>query len=173
MMFPTGAPDGLGYEPGLARLRDYWLGGSHHSERDRVGAERILVVAPQLPYLVRQKHRLQQRMVRYLIDRGPPPRNLAQRVKHGIVQHLVLLSLLLKPCIHRSLTPHCRNRSRRRRINLTSKTTQRAGTDKAHRREEYDGCASRGERARKDSIVQGPCLIPNADHVTGQKPLPS
>jgi hypothetical protein len=63
-------PDGLGYEPGLARLRDYWLGGSHHSERDRVGADRILVVAPQLPYLVRQKRMMQQRMVRYLIKHG-------------------------------------------------------------------------------------------------------
>jgi S-adenosyl methyltransferase len=70
MTFPTGAPDGPGYEPDLARLRDYWLGGSHHSERDRAAADRILVVAPQLPYLVRQKRLMQQRMVRYLIKHG-------------------------------------------------------------------------------------------------------
>jgi hypothetical protein len=70
MTFPTGALDGLGYEPGLARFRDYCLGGSHHSERDRVAADRILVVAPQLPYLVRQKRMMQQRMVRYLIAHG-------------------------------------------------------------------------------------------------------
>jgi S-adenosyl methyltransferase len=63
-------PDGLGYEPGLARFRDYCLGGSHHSERDRAAADRILVVAPQLPYLVRQKRLMQQRMVRYLIQHG-------------------------------------------------------------------------------------------------------
>jgi hypothetical protein len=47
-------PDGLGYEPGLARFRDYCLGGIHHSEQDRAAADRILVVAPQLPYLVRR-----------------------------------------------------------------------------------------------------------------------
>lgn len=37
---------------------------------DRVAAERVLVVAPQLPYLVRQKRLLRQRMVRYLIGQG-------------------------------------------------------------------------------------------------------
>jgi hypothetical protein len=46
------------------------LGGSHHSERDRAAADRILVVAPQLPYQVRQKRLMQQRMVRYLIRHG-------------------------------------------------------------------------------------------------------
>lgn len=70
MTFPIGSAGELGYEPSLARLRDYWLGGSHHSERDRVAADRILVVAPQLPYLVRQKRLMQQRMVRYLIEHG-------------------------------------------------------------------------------------------------------
>lgn len=63
-------PDGLGYEPGLARFRDYCLGGSHHSEQDRAAADRVLVVAPQLPYLLRQKRMMQQRMVRYLIKHG-------------------------------------------------------------------------------------------------------
>lgn len=70
MMFSTEAPDGLGYGPGLARIRDCWLGGSHHSERDRAVAEHILVCAPQMPYLVRQRRMLQQRMVRYLVGRG-------------------------------------------------------------------------------------------------------
>lgn len=65
-----GARDREEYQGNLARIRDYWLGGSHHSERDRVAADRILVCAPQLPYLVRQKRALQRRMVRYLIKHG-------------------------------------------------------------------------------------------------------
>lgn len=59
-----------GYEAGVARIRDYWLGGRHHSERDCVAADRILVCAPQLPYLIRQTRMMQQRMVRYLIRHG-------------------------------------------------------------------------------------------------------
>jgi hypothetical protein len=70
MTFPTEAPDELGYGPGLARLRDCWLGGSHHSEQDRAVADHILACAPQMPYLVRQRRMLQQRMVRYLINHG-------------------------------------------------------------------------------------------------------
>jgi S-adenosyl methyltransferase len=70
MTFPIGAANGEGYQPSIARIRDYWLGGCHHSERDRVDADRILVCAPQLPYLVRQKRAAQRRMVRYLIKKG-------------------------------------------------------------------------------------------------------
>ena len=70
MTFPAEDADRLGYGPGLARLRDCWLGGHHHSERDRAVADRILVCAPQMPYLVRQRRMLQQRMVRYLIKHG-------------------------------------------------------------------------------------------------------
>jgi hypothetical protein len=54
----------------VARVRDYWLGGRHHGERDRLAADRILVCAPQLPYLVRQKRAALQRMVRYLVRHG-------------------------------------------------------------------------------------------------------
>jgi hypothetical protein len=70
MTLPTEATDGLGYGPGLARLWDCWLDGSHHSERDCAVADRILVCAPQMPYLVRQRRMLLQRMVRYLIEHG-------------------------------------------------------------------------------------------------------
>jgi hypothetical protein len=56
--------------PNIARIRDYWLGGCHHGEQDRVAADRFLVCVPQLPYLVRQKRAVLQRMVRFLIKRG-------------------------------------------------------------------------------------------------------
>lgn len=67
MTFPLEPADQRGY---LARIRDYWLGGRHHGEQDRVAADRILVCAPQMPYLIRQIRMMQQRMVRYLIRHG-------------------------------------------------------------------------------------------------------
>lgn len=70
MTFPTEAAGEQDDQVSIARIRDYWLGGCHHSERDRVAADPILVCAPQLPYLVRQKRAMQRRMVRYLIKRG-------------------------------------------------------------------------------------------------------
>jgi hypothetical protein len=71
MTFPIEAVGGQeDHQVSIARIRDYWLGGCHHSERDRIAADRILVCAPQLPYLVRQKRAMQQRMVWYLIKRG-------------------------------------------------------------------------------------------------------
>jgi hypothetical protein len=66
----VGVAAGQGYQPSIARIRDYWLGGVHHCERDRVAADRILVCAPQLPYLVRAQRALLGRMVRYLIGQG-------------------------------------------------------------------------------------------------------
>jgi hypothetical protein len=70
MMFPSEMTGQRDDSVSIARIRDYWLGGCHHSERDRLAADRILVCVPQLPYLVRQKRATQRRMVRYLIKHG-------------------------------------------------------------------------------------------------------
>lgn len=51
-------------------MRDYWLGGHHHSESDREFADRTAVVAPHLPYVVRAERVLLGRMVRYLVGQG-------------------------------------------------------------------------------------------------------
>lgn len=53
-----------------ARIRDYWLGGCHHTEQDRVFGDQVAVVAPQIPYLVRMQRALLRRMVCYLLDQG-------------------------------------------------------------------------------------------------------
>jgi hypothetical protein len=53
-----------------AGVRDYWLGGSHHTVADREIAERILVGAPYLPYMVRVYRELLERVVRYLVEVG-------------------------------------------------------------------------------------------------------
>lgn len=62
----TGAPEA----PNVARVRDYWLGGSHHGPRDRKLAEQFTVCAPHLPYLVRTQRAFLARAVRYLVEAG-------------------------------------------------------------------------------------------------------
>ena len=57
-------------EPNIARIRDYWLGGSHNAEADRTFADYTAVCAPHIPYLVRAQRALLGRMVRYLIAQG-------------------------------------------------------------------------------------------------------
>ena len=57
-------------EPNIARIRDYWLGGSHHGEMDRTFADHTSVCAPHIPYLVRAQRALLSRMVRYLVGHG-------------------------------------------------------------------------------------------------------
>ncbi|MDQ3761598.1 MAG: SAM-dependent methyltransferase [Actinomycetota bacterium] len=53
-----------------AGIRDYWLGGSHHTKADREVAERILVGAPHLAHMVRVYRALLGRVVQYLVGVG-------------------------------------------------------------------------------------------------------
>lgn len=71
MTLPVEAAGGAGLDPpSIARIRDHWLGGSHHREVDRKFADQILVCAPQLPYLVRCQRAMVRRMVQYLVESG-------------------------------------------------------------------------------------------------------
>lgn len=56
--------------PSIARIRDYWLGGSHNRELDRAFADRTAMCVPHVPYLVRAQRTLLRRMVRYLTEQG-------------------------------------------------------------------------------------------------------
>lgn len=56
--------------PSIARIRDHWLDGSHHTDDDRGFADQILVCAPHLPYLVRSQRAMLGRIVRYLVAHG-------------------------------------------------------------------------------------------------------
>lgn len=70
MVRPVGAGSpGVG-DSSIASIRDYWLGGRHHSEVDREFADRIAIVVPHIPYLVRAERALLGRMVRYLVGQG-------------------------------------------------------------------------------------------------------
>ncbi len=71
MVRPIWAPGENGpAEPNTARVRDYWLGGDHHSAADREMADEFLVCAPHLPYLCRIQREFLRRAVRYLVDSG-------------------------------------------------------------------------------------------------------
>lgn len=71
MVFPVGAAREKGTDqPSIARIRDYWLGGLHHSETDRRLADHIMICAPWLPFVVRRQRAMMHRMVRYLVEHG-------------------------------------------------------------------------------------------------------
>ncbi|PRX43715.1 S-adenosyl methyltransferase [Prauserella shujinwangii] len=71
MVLPVGTAGQEGStEPSIARMRDYWMAGSHHSDADREFAEHIAVCAPHLPYLVRAQRAWTERLVRFLVDQG-------------------------------------------------------------------------------------------------------
>jgi hypothetical protein len=71
MVLPKDASgeQGVG-KPSIARIRDYWLGGEHHSETDRAYADYAAACTPHIPYLVRAQRQLLGRMVRYLVGQG-------------------------------------------------------------------------------------------------------
>jgi O-methyltransferase involved in polyketide biosynthesis len=56
--------------PSIARINDFWLGGTHHDKADIDYAGQIALCAPHIPYLVRASRALSGRMVRYLLDQG-------------------------------------------------------------------------------------------------------
>jgi hypothetical protein len=67
----VGTPGENGSGPwSTAGIRDYWLGGSHHTKADREVAEHLLVGAPHLAHMVRIYRALLGRVVRYLVGAG-------------------------------------------------------------------------------------------------------
>ncbi|MGH3624775.1 MAG: SAM-dependent methyltransferase [Sciscionella sp.] len=57
-------------ELNTARIRDYWLDGTHNTEADREFADDIVVCAPHLPYVVRTHREFLRRTVGYLVAAG-------------------------------------------------------------------------------------------------------
>ncbi len=71
MLQPIWAPGVKGpAEPNTARVRDYWLGGRHHTAADRKLADEIQVCAPHMRFLVRIQREFLRRSVQYLVDAG-------------------------------------------------------------------------------------------------------
>jgi S-adenosyl methyltransferase len=56
--------------PSVARVYDYFLGGSHHFEVDRQMAAQLLQMAPDMPDVMRTNRSFLRRAVQYMVDRG-------------------------------------------------------------------------------------------------------
>jgi hypothetical protein len=56
--------------PSVARVYDYYLGGSHNFAADREFAERVLAVLPDMPRIAQQNRAFLRRAVRHLCDAG-------------------------------------------------------------------------------------------------------
>ncbi|WP_330274124.1 SAM-dependent methyltransferase [Lentzea sp. NBC_00516] len=71
MATPIWAPGVNGPErPNTARVRDYWLGGTHNTEADQELAAHLVSAAPHLPYLCRTHRSFLGRVVRRLTALG-------------------------------------------------------------------------------------------------------
>jgi O-methyltransferase involved in polyketide biosynthesis len=68
---PGWAPASLDLDrPSVARVYDYYLGGSHNFAVDREFAEKVLETMPNVPELARQNRAFLRRAVRHLCDAG-------------------------------------------------------------------------------------------------------
>lgn len=68
---PNWAPDEVDLaHPSVARVYDYYLGGSHNFESDRQFADRVLGVLPEMAAVAQQNRAFLRRSVRYLCQTG-------------------------------------------------------------------------------------------------------
>jgi hypothetical protein len=68
---PTWAPEDVNVDqPSVARVYDYYLGGSHNFVADREFAERVIRMMPDLPAVARENRAFLRRAVRYLCGLG-------------------------------------------------------------------------------------------------------
>jgi hypothetical protein len=57
-------------QPSIARVYDYYLGGSNNFAADRDFAARVLAAVPSLPQVIQQNRAFLRRAVRYLVGQG-------------------------------------------------------------------------------------------------------
>lgn len=56
--------------PSVARMYDYYLGGSHNFAVDREAARRVLAAAPEMPLIAQANRAFLRRAVRFMVDEG-------------------------------------------------------------------------------------------------------
>lgn len=68
---PAWAPQGIDLSvPSVSRIYDYYLGGSHNFEADRVAGRRAIEAFPGLPKVMQANRAFMRRAVRYAVDQG-------------------------------------------------------------------------------------------------------
>jgi SAM-dependent methyltransferase len=71
MQRPDWAPDSVDVErPSVARMYDFFLGGSHNFAVDREAARQVMAVAPEAPLVAQANRAFLRRAVRFLVDHG-------------------------------------------------------------------------------------------------------
>ncbi|MEU8374393.1 SAM-dependent methyltransferase [Micromonospora sp. NPDC048894] len=71
MQRPDWAPDDIDVErPSVARMYDYYLGGSHNFAADRVAARAMVDAVPDAPLMAQANRAFLRRVVQHLIDAG-------------------------------------------------------------------------------------------------------
>ncbi|SCE69465.1 O-Methyltransferase involved in polyketide biosynthesis [Micromonospora matsumotoense] len=71
MQRPDWAPDDIDVErPSVARMYDYYLGGSHNFAADRVAARAMVEAVPDAPLMAQANRAFLRRVVQYLGDSG-------------------------------------------------------------------------------------------------------
>lgn len=71
MQRPEWAPESIDIErPSVARMYDYYLGGSHNFAVDRAAAQAMIAAIPEAPLMAQANRAFMRRAVRYLAARG-------------------------------------------------------------------------------------------------------
>jgi hypothetical protein len=56
--------------PSVARVYDYYLGGSHNFAADRAFAERVIAAVPDMPWVIQHNRAFLRRAVRFMVGQG-------------------------------------------------------------------------------------------------------
>jgi SAM-dependent methyltransferase len=68
---PDWAPESIDIErPSIARMYDYYLGGSHNFAVDRDAARQVIAAVPEAPLMAQANRAFLRRVVRFLVDSG-------------------------------------------------------------------------------------------------------
>ncbi|MEH1127547.1 SAM-dependent methyltransferase [Micromonospora sp. CPCC 206061] len=71
MRRPDWAPESIDIErPSVARMYDYYLGGSHNFAVDRAAAQALIAAIPEAPLMAQANRAFLRRTVRYLVEAG-------------------------------------------------------------------------------------------------------
>ncbi len=68
---PSWAPTGVDIDqPSVARVYDYYLGGSHNFHADRAFADQVMATLPNMPWVIQENRAFLRRLVRHLTEQG-------------------------------------------------------------------------------------------------------
>jgi hypothetical protein len=57
-------------QPSVARVYDYYLGGSHNFEADRAFADQVMTAVPDMPWVIQENRAFLRRAVRFIAEQG-------------------------------------------------------------------------------------------------------